>query len=158
MVPDATDRTTMTPSNGHARLYDEVRRHVLALLGERGVTGVVLLDRAGRLVIHEGEEPCGDVEALAGHFLRAAGATRGIAAQPAHDDGPSWFARDERHGAWMAPAGRGLTLLAYFEPDMNPGLAWRAAAATATALRGLLDGPDTPAADPDRDEHGPIWE
>ena len=64
-----------TPSR---HLYDEVRRLVLALLDSEGVTGVVLLDREGRLVIHEGGEPLGDVEGLAGRFLKIVRATSGL--------------------------------------------------------------------------------
>ncbi len=150
-----------TPSR---HLYDEVRRLVLALLDSEGVTGVVLLDREGRLVIHEGGEPLGDVEGLAGRFLKIVRATSGLGGDSAGRP-PCWYACDDRHGAWLAPAGRGLTLVVFRELEANPGLAWRVGEKVAIALTKILDGspvaakgPRPAPAEPAADDGDPIWE
>ena len=147
----------------HRHLYDEVRRLVLALLDSEGVTGIVLLDRDGRLVIHEGPEPLGDVEGIAGRFLAIGRAVSGLGREPA-DRLRSWSAGDERHAAWLAPAGSGLTLVVFRDVEANPGLAWRVGEVVAVALAALLGGETasrvepTPPADAVADDPDPIWE
>jgi len=145
---DGMDSTT--PSRG---LYDEVRRLALALLHREGVRGVVLLDRAGGLVVQQGDELIGDVEGLAARFWKLARATSGLGREPI-DRTPNWFVRDERHGAWAAPVGRGLTLMVFLAPDACAGSAWRLGEDTVLALRMLIEGPPTPSGDRDSDDRG----
>lgn len=169
----------MAPRIPSTPLYEEVRRVLRSLLGASNVAGVVLLDGDGGLLIHEGDAPAGDVEVVTARLAELCRGAAGLGAEPDHADGPSWIAADRRCVAWLAPAGRGLTLAAVLAPGANPSLAWRRGVEAVRELRGLIEslgrGIDEPAAEPDvptvdeaaadprpdppaRHDDDPIWE
>ncbi|MCB1149920.1 roadblock/LC7 domain-containing protein [bacterium] len=118
-------------------LYAAVHDCLLALLGRDGVLGVVLLDGEGRLILHEGREPQGDVEALAASRLAAARRVDGVLDPEGRHH--ACLLTDARHTVYLTRGGAGTVLLAYLEPSVPAGLAHRLLDVDAGRLADLLD-------------------
>lgn len=127
----------MEPRDPRYELYEAVRARLLALLGRDGVVGVVLVDRDGALVLHEGAEPHGDVAALAGARFAAARACEALLDR--EQTVRACLLTDARHVVLVVPAGRGARLLIYLDGSVPPGLAGRLLAADARRVSELLE-------------------
>jgi len=136
----------MTPKQQNANVYNDVRQLIQDLLENDGVLGVVLLDRDGRLVLHEGPEPRGDVEGLANSFLRQARAAATVRAMMGGSEpSPAFLVRDKTRSAYIMSCGRGTSLLVYVADVISSGLWWRIIDRQADRLATLLgaDGGET---------------
>lgn len=127
-------------------LYAAVRERLLALAGRDGVRGVVLLDRDGRLVLHAGREPQGDVAALAASRLAAARRLDRIL-DPAGGHA-TCLLTDARHRVFLSRGGRGTVLLLYLAPSVPAGQAHRLLEPDARRLAALLEDAVTGGVDP----------